>query len=225
MQEVNPVSTTVVTPQVVVEQPRQSNFLVVLLSILLLFSVSIAGFFAFQTQKLVKELTTLKTQEKVVAIATVEPIATDSSEVDPTANWKTYTNTKFNFSFKYPAEMSYIYDQSDQYVENGISNAMILVQNFDGSKPRTESDSDLQIVVYISNKSGVFNLEDPQGEQTEIMINGVKAIKSFTTQKWVLVPTVFFQSSPNKIAVQLSSPKSTNKLWFDQILSTFKFTN
>ncbi len=140
---------------------------------------------------------------------------------DSTAGWKTYINTRFNFSFKYPSDLTYIYDQSDQYVENGISNAMILIQNFDGSQPRTETGNDFQIVVYIANKSGLFNLEDPQGEQTETTINGIDVIKSFTTQKGVLVPTVFFQTSPNKVAFQLSNPKSTNTAWFDQIISTF----
>ncbi|MFZ3301667.1 MAG: hypothetical protein WA152_03080 [Microgenomates group bacterium] len=220
MDETNPAQTIVTTPQVV-EQPKQNNFLIILLSTLLVISVSISGFFAYQTQKLVKELQGIRDVKEIVD--TTEPVATTSSEVDPTTDWKTYTNDKFNFSFKYPKEMSYLYDQSDQYVENGISNAMILVQNFDGTKPRAETKNDLQIVVYISNKSGAFNLEDPQGEKTDITINGVKATKSYTTQKLVLVPTIFFQSSPNKIAIQLSNPDSTNKLWFDQIVSTFKF--
>ena len=52
-------------------QPKQNNFLVVLLSILLMLSVVIAGFFAYQTQKLVKELTILKTEPTLVG--TVEP--------------------------------------------------------------------------------------------------------------------------------------------------------
>ncbi len=217
----NPVTQSVSLPAGGQVIQKQSSFLVILLSVLLLLSVLIAGFFAYQTQKLVAELRIMKDEVRITPTATIEPIATESVVLD-TTNWKTYTSEKFDFSFKYPVEMSYVYDQSDQYVENGINNAMILVQNFDGSKPRTETESDFQIVVYISNKAGVFNLEDPQGEKTEIIINGVKTIKAFTTQKWVLVPTVFFQSSPNKIAVQLSNPKSTNKLWFDQIISTFK---
>ena len=110
MQEVNPVSTPVVTPPVVVEQPKHNNFLVILLSILLIISVAIAGFFAYQTQNLVKELTVLKAQEKVVAVATteptIEPIATNSAITtsDPIASLKTYTSTKYGFSFKYPAD-------------------------------------------------------------------------------------------------------------------------
>ena len=48
-------------------------------------------FFAYQTQKLVKELNNLKSDEKIVSEVTPEPTT------DPTANWKTYTNTQYNF--------------------------------------------------------------------------------------------------------------------------------
>ena len=90
--------------QTVDQKPSTNSFLVILLSVLLLLSVIIAGFFAYQTQKLVKELTMLKTEPiptpEVTMEPTTEPVATDSSEVDPTANWKTYINK--DFSFKYP---------------------------------------------------------------------------------------------------------------------------
>lgn len=78
------------------EQPKQNNFLVILLSVLLFLSVSIAGFFAYQTQMLVKELTSMK--------ATSTPISTEEPKDDPMADWKTYTNEKF--SFKYPGTSS-----------------------------------------------------------------------------------------------------------------------
>lgn len=89
--------TPVVTPQVV-EQPKSNNFLLILLSILLLISVSIAGFFAFQTQKLVGELR-MKNEELKNTATTTEPTA------DPTANWKTYEITEVNTSFKIPPEL------------------------------------------------------------------------------------------------------------------------
>lgn len=67
-------------------QPKQSNFLVILLSILLLVAVLIAGFFAYQTQKLVGELNTVK-QEPTPTVTfepTSEPVATESATVEPT---------------------------------------------------------------------------------------------------------------------------------------------
>lgn len=96
MQEANPTPTPVVSVPAEVGQPKKSNFLVILLSILLIISVAISGFFAYQTQKLVKELNLLKTEEKIVAVDT------KVLEVDLTANWKTYNDSKFNYLFKFP---------------------------------------------------------------------------------------------------------------------------
>lgn len=89
---------------------------------MLIISVAISGFFAYQTQNLVKELTALKSEEKTVDITTTELVAIDRSVVDPTANWKAYASNsqldipesyfgKFmnlkndlpkSFTFKYP---------------------------------------------------------------------------------------------------------------------------
>lgn len=77
------------------EQPKQNNFLVILLSTLLLLSVLIAGFFAYQTQMLVKELTSIKT--------TSTPVSIEESKEDLTADWKTYTDKKF--TIKYPSNV------------------------------------------------------------------------------------------------------------------------
>jgi hypothetical protein len=77
-------------------RPKANNFLVVLLSILLFISLSIAAFFAYQTQKLVADLTDYREQVKQT------PIAIETS--DPTTGWKTYTNTKYKFEVKQPKD-------------------------------------------------------------------------------------------------------------------------
>lgn len=95
------VQSTVNSEQSTVEQKTPNTFLVVLLSVLLFISVSIAGFFAYQTQKLVAEVTGYREQLK----QTLEPTTNNlqpSSTPDPTADWKTYTNTKYGYSLKYP---------------------------------------------------------------------------------------------------------------------------
>ncbi|MFZ3301558.1 MAG: hypothetical protein WA152_02485 [Microgenomates group bacterium] len=71
---------------------KQSSFLVTLLSVLLLLSCIIAGFFAWQTQQLVKELT----NKQIETNPTTEPTPTS----DSTENWRSYTNEKLGFSFK-----------------------------------------------------------------------------------------------------------------------------
>ena len=212
MEEETKLQETTVAPEINIKPKTKNNFfkifLLVILGLLILAGAVYAG---------------MNIGKKQTPPEITPPVAEVFPTSDPTAGWETYKNTKFNFSFMYPSELIYVYDQSDQYSENGISNAMILIQNFDGSKARSEMADDFQVVVYIANKSGQFNLENPQGEQIKTTINGIKVNKSFTTQKWELVPTVYFESSPNKVAVQLSNPQSTNKAWFDQILSTFKF--
>ena len=89
--------------------PKKSNFLVILLSILLVISLAIAGFFAFQTQKLAYELKIIRITPTTIPtiIPTVEPssepVATTKATPDPTANWKTYKNDQYGMSFKYPS--------------------------------------------------------------------------------------------------------------------------
>ena len=91
-QNTNSLQTTVTQSSTVNSRPKTNNFLVTLLSILLLLTCIIAGFFAYQTQQLVKELTVYKLQPEETPIATTTP--------DPIADWKTYIDS--NFTFKYP---------------------------------------------------------------------------------------------------------------------------
>lgn len=81
-----------------VGEPKQKNFLISLLSILLLISVLIAGIFAYQTQKFVKELQSIRNERLTIST----PVATQTS--DPTTDWETYTGQ--NFLFKYPTGLS-----------------------------------------------------------------------------------------------------------------------
>lgn len=71
-----------------------NSFLVTFLSILLLIACLIASFFAYQTQKLVKELQVMNDN--------LEPTPTTDPTPDPIRDWKDYTGS--NFTFKYPPE-------------------------------------------------------------------------------------------------------------------------
>lgn len=143
--------------------------------------------------------------------------------LDPTANWKTYTNEDYRFSFSYPKELTYLYDH--------LKDGNILLQNFDGSSPRKELDSDFQMVITANDTNGKPLEDYPKQWETElgklptetISVGGITAIKDFSGQKYQAVPTVWFSKNATTFMIQLSHPKSTNKIWFDQILSTFKF--
>ena len=115
--------------------PKQPNFLITLLSILLLISCLIAGFFAYQTQKLVKELTVYNLQSEETPIATSSP--------DPVVDWKAYTNSELVFSFKIAPILKYpeviVPSQSNSFSNReGISSPLEL----------TEGDILLESTVY-----------------------------------------------------------------------------
>lgn len=158
------------------------------------------------------------------------PASTSSVKLSPTksattsvipADWKTYSNSKFAFSFRYPKTLSYITDDTDKFVENGINDSKIMVQNFDGNTQPGDKADDFQILILIANKNGEFNMENISSPVAGT-INGISVTKGTTTIKMVTVPVVIFNTTPNKVAFILTTPDSNQSNLFTQIISTFK---
>jgi hypothetical protein len=215
---------------VVSETSKQNNMLVVILSVLLLITLSTTAYFAYQTQSLVKELQGVRKEEeiatKTLESESISPVYTEPNQSpDPTANWKTYTNTQYGFSFKYPTDLGFLYDQ--------LSGGNLLLQNFNGTAPRKELDSDFQFALFVTKYDGTplfkfseqWEKELKTGKPIIVEIANKQAVRGFSGQKYNPVPTIWFTDKNNLYTIQLSNPESTNKDWFDQILSTFKFTN
>ncbi|MEK7168480.1 MAG: hypothetical protein AAB778_00535 [Patescibacteria group bacterium] len=96
----NSPQTTVTQPSTVDSRPKANNFLVVLLSVLLFISVAIAGFFAYQTQKLIKELRMMSNESKQTVEPTLEPVITNnvvSASDIPVSISKLYDSINSNF--------------------------------------------------------------------------------------------------------------------------------
>lgn len=209
----NPTPEPTLTPAQVPEPKTRFPVIPVLLVILLLLLGSTA-FLYYQNMQLKNMLANYQTP-------VVSPTPTPTT--DPTADWKTYTNEKFGFSFKYPQELNFITDTTDKFVENGINNSMILVQNYDGLKEPGNKPENLQLMILVANTKGEFNMENLSSPITST-INGITLTKGTTTIKMQRVPVVIFNTSPHNVALALNTPDSTQKDLFDQILSTFKFT-
>ncbi len=73
---------------------KNDSFLVMILSILLLISVFIAGFFAWKTQQLVKELRAMNGALDSTPLVSPTP--------DPISSWREYVDTTNGFAFKIP---------------------------------------------------------------------------------------------------------------------------
>ena len=197
MEQNNPVIQSPSDP--VIQKPN--NFLITLLSVLLLLSCIIAGFFAFQTQKLVAEVTGYREQLKQTPVPTPTP--------DPTADWKTYTNTKYAFSIQYPN--NWIVSENPINDPKAAKNSIRLADSI-GS-------------VYISIFEE-YGGACPSGYK-KIMINSqpYDVCIAETTSNEKAWEQITFQQLKNTIELRGYAQKTTlGELLVPQILSTFKFT-
>lgn len=216
-----PVNQSISETVVQTEQlPKKSNFLVILLSILLLVSVSVAGFFAFQTQKLVKELTILRSES--TPIATLEPmngpVSADNANADPTANWKTYINNSSNYQIKYPSTW--------KAMNFGLMEAKPADTDTKNVRFSYQPDiSKTEIGLSIEESGVVMASQDIKFDKTKTI--GTEVAKCGTTADlmttfcWL---TVSRQSKFLTFTISNYQDSEDNKT-IDQILSTFKFTN
>lgn len=223
---------TVDSPQATVvqeveQQPKKNNFLVILLSILLVISCLIAGFFAYQTQKLAKELQEIKSQKSVIPTPT--PLVFSEPTTDPTVDWKTYSNKLF--TFKYPSSW-------DTHMIGENANSTIMVA------PKEKVDTVKQIsggfgggtflTLTISTK-----IEPPKWTSDEywivtsqeIIIDGLVGTK-YDIDVIQDLPglakgdkTISIVIKKDTTYIQIDLLDKSYKTEFNQILSTFKFTN
>ncbi|MDZ7586750.1 MAG: hypothetical protein U0946_03255 [Patescibacteria group bacterium] len=104
MEQIPPIEPELNT--VIVKPTKNNSFLIIFLSVLLLISILIAGFFAYQTQKLNSELRMISDESKQSGLTptlSVTPNPTTSQTPNgDLADWKTYTDNKLGFSIKYP---------------------------------------------------------------------------------------------------------------------------
>ena len=212
------------SPQSTEAQPSANRFLVILLSILLVISVSIAGFFAYQTQVLVKELTLSKVTPTPVSMVepTSEPVV-----ADPTADWKMYQSTDLGFTFKYP---KYFTISQEGWSRIGTNNRGNWVLNLHSENPKVDF-----LIDYRENPVTAGGAKITTVEQS---IQGVEYSKT----TFLGYPAVLFESTGiGGMESKNINVLKGNTLWhiyilnwdgkpesfalFDQILSTFKFTN
>ncbi len=188
---------------------------------LVLILLASTGYFAFQNYQLRKEISQLQSS----------PSPTPTP--DPTANWKTYTDNQLRFSIKYPETFKVDYIQTQPYLDRKITwytmDKQIDTYQGDGPVVKNKSTSN------ITNGALRFELEYRD-------IGGDKAHQSIMYQ----IPNPSSKTENDKYITFSLSPipvlqtvEETNKYiktkgyitldsdsikTFDQILSTFKFT-
>lgn len=154
------------------------------------------------------------------SVPTPLPSITSVKEYDPTANWRTYTNTKYGFSIKYPLDKGF---EINEELQNSIFIAA--------------PQSDYGLVISIDKNPEVLNLMDWLRKQdfASIQINGkpLKFSDLTITNKTVAeysglevsgpIPSYILISSQDKKYIFKISGYTLEEKLFNQILSTFKF--
>lgn len=199
-----------------IKKPKSNLSLNIILSFLLIFSTALAGFFYWQNMRLKSMLA-----ENIKQEATSTPIPTPTATPDPTANWKTYTNTAYKYSIKYPqtfktqvlaagagekkevppdARNLFIYnpETEDPYLNRYINLEFLQLEPTYGSK-WTKSE------VSLADKSAIKLVDSSQASKFDIYL------VQLDNNQGVL--EIYISNTPDK--------ESLSK----QILSTFKFIN
>ncbi len=197
---------------------RQKGFAPIL--ILIIIVLVAGGAYYFGTLKIKPKPqvipTTVPSVKPAINLETSVPVTqtTIKPTTDPTANWKTFNHSTGNYQFKYPPEWSAVIDQN--------------------------ATADTLFGPNASSKSGLGGIEvreietDPKDfntltesriiSQTKANVNGITGYK--TSYSNVLNGTNFvFKNTDGLIYnIYINSSNVDDLKIFDQILSTFKFT-
>jgi len=157
-----------------------------------------------------------------------EPLTTEQQKdvtpptatTDPTTNWKTYTNTKLGFSFKYPSEWE-------------LPNGMTIPNTKVGNTQQISFDHNLTVMYqpsttleqYVAKNLPTDNT--PPADYINGNIHGEKIIyKSGVDQATINIVIAFSGQTQNVITFTYTDypGQITESKIIDQILSTFQFT-
>lgn len=207
---------------------QKGNALPIILGILIICAVG-AGVYYFSSKR-----TPIQQNKPVAALVSQTPTPSPSPK-DETANWKTYTNTDYNFSLKYPQKFTLKVDHTSAkkigYQEGGRSGLYQLwfyitedgVEKYSGysvdlytspNKTLAEQFSNLSLKPLSNNHgadevAGVDYKSNEPGSRNE----------NFTI--WYFrVKNTFFVITPI-----LQDSSATDKIWNYPVLETLNFAN
>jgi len=209
--------------------------LIVLSSVLLV----AGGLFAYQRNlKINSELTPLPVPAYLNQAST-DDSSPEASAKDETANWKTYTNTEFGYEIKYPVKwfIQGPYGGQAGYdctlVTSGVATIIELSRtelNDCGFVAEQLPPSEAEITI-LANKVPYEDIYNILGPSERVTINQIPFAKYKFTESSELPNVQATRLYTNKngmgylIFIKQSDKLGSYEPLYDQILSTFKFTN
>ena len=196
-------------------QPKKTKSLVfILLGLFILFLIGATGYLGYQYCQLKKQLAEKTTQS---LLHTEIPAEIPNPSPDPTANWITYENTKYGYSFKYPFPFKTQVLAAGAGPKEAPPNARgLYVYDSEIEEPYINRYINLEVLGYDKSYSAEWT-------KTSVSVGGrdiTKLVDSSLTSDFDIYIAVVNQSWPLEIYV----PNTQNKKSLaNQILSTFKF--
>lgn len=239
-----PVQQSTIEPK----EPNKSKYVpvIILLIVLLIIAVLVAGYFAYQSAQLRNRVSNGQTS----VTPSIQPISASPKpssvpNYNETDNWKTYSNNKYKYEFKFPPLWEYNRgpgNLSDAELSNQ-RDIDLYMPNLPSGNPGTGFTVKVNELDAQGNTKNCTTLEDcieksfswlPKTQETE---NGVTTFlgQEAKTVKYTRVTPLYSQTwkyvfvilNNNFYSISLSSETgdfNKNLTTFDQILSTFKLT-
>ena len=217
------------------DQPGQSKKIVSILAIVIaLFAFGIGGYFLGVN----KNQTTPQSQQVTVSPTFVQPSPTNnpiSVENSATANWKTYTSTKANYSFKYPSEWPLV-----NVPESPQCTVCVETHVFSPAYNSNSGDTNIA-VIQVFKENNIQSLDDyvnihVKGDQSKIdlkytTLGGEKAVSYKLSGGIPPLPVIEYAVYKNGFyyiiriddSLETNKNKDKNIMLFNEMLSTFKF--
>jgi hypothetical protein len=171
---------------------------------------------------------TLDPSQNQISPPPISPTPFPDQSANPTANWKTYTNNKFNFSFSYPG----YWELRDHTSETNQTYQTIVLFSQD------KSAHDYGFTIDISIWSNPDNLSTEEFvpkhiltsnknlQYKDINLNGTIAKQALNLPNQIDASDIFIKNGKYIISISGAyADIKAHKDIFDQILSTFTFTD
>lgn len=215
--------------EVFVPQPKPNKFKIFLFIVFINTLFSIISYLYMQNQRLKKQFT----QQQITPTVPANVHYLFPKPTDEMAGWKTYTSTELNITFKYPPEYK-LPEENDNYI------SLISPLNPEPKKGYQLKNGELKIEIYTSDANpneSLIELIKKKKEQSdslgadvkiikeeEIFIDNIKAIKQ-TWEGTETGQTILFIKNNKEFGIIKYPAVTTRDYEFNQILSTFKFTD